>query len=85
MQSRHHWHVHVTQERQKMTAGGSAVDAKLVLDRDYLDVVDVEEVRRAPIGIEFLFVDFKSYLRRIIITFGSIIDCPHHALALRVS
>jgi hypothetical protein len=24
-------------------------------------------------------------LRRIIITFGSIIDCSHHALALRVS
>ena len=67
-----------------MTAGGSAVNAKLVLDRDYLDIIDVEEVSRAPIGIEFLFVDFKSYLSRIIITFRSIIDCAHHALALRV-
>jgi hypothetical protein len=67
-----------------MAAGGSPVDAELVLDRDYLDVIDVEEVSRAPIGIEFLFVDFKSHLRRIIITLGSIIDCAHHALALRV-
>ena len=67
-----------------MTSGGSAVNAKLVLDRDYLDIIDVEVVSRAPIGIEFLFVDFKSYLSRIIITFRSIIDCAHHALALRV-
>ena len=81
---RYHWHVYVAQKSQKMAAGRPPVDAKLVLDRDYLDVIDVEEVSRAPIGIEFLLVDFKSHLSRIIITFGSIIDCAHHALALWV-
>jgi hypothetical protein len=34
-----------------MTSGGSAVDAKLVLDRDYLYIIDIEKVSRAPIGI----------------------------------
>src|ERR1700686_1861900 len=67
-----------------MTSGGAAVDAKLVLDRDYLYIIDVEEVSRAPKGIEFLFIDFKSHLSRIIITFGSIIHCAHYALALRI-
>ncbi len=67
-----------------MTSGGSAVNAELVLDRDYLHIIDVEEVSRAPVGIDFPFVDFKSHLSRIIITFGSIIDCAHHALALWV-
>jgi hypothetical protein len=31
--------------------------------RDYFDVVDVEEIRRAPIGIEFLFVDVVGFAR----------------------
>jgi hypothetical protein len=59
-----------------MTSGGAAVDAKLVLDGDYIDAIDVEEVSRAPIGIEFPFVDFKSYLSRIIITSGRSLTAP---------
>jgi hypothetical protein len=32
-----------------------------LLDQDYHDVGDVEEIGGAAIGIEFLLVDLKSY------------------------
>lgn len=66
-----------------MTASRSAVDAKLVLNRDYLDVVDVKVVCRAAIGIEFFFVDLKTYSIRIIVTFGAIINCSDDAPTIR--
>jgi hypothetical protein len=28
-----------------MTSGGSAINAKFMLDRDYLDIIDVEVIR----------------------------------------
>ena len=67
-----------------MTPGRPAVDAKLVLHRDDLDVIDVQEIRRAPIGVEFLLVDLKPNARRIIITFRAIVDCSHDAFAIRI-
>src|ERR1700730_10823146 len=66
-----------------MGAGGPSIDAVLVLDQDDLDIVDVEEVSCATIGIELFLVDLESYPRRIVITFKSIIDCANDALALR--
>ena len=59
-----------------MAAGRSAVDAELVLDRDDLDVVDVQEFRRAPIGIEFLFINLKSHPSRIVVAFGRSLTEP---------
>jgi hypothetical protein len=66
-----------------VAAGRSAVDAKLVLDRNDLDVVDIEEVSRAAIGIEFLFVNLEPYSRWIVIAFRAIINRAHHALTFR--
>src|SRR4051794_24867078 len=66
-----------------MAAGRPAVDAKLVLDQDYLYVVDVEEIGCAAVGIEFLLVDLKSDSSWIGVAFGSIIDRAHDALTLR--
>src|SRR6516162_11589449 len=74
VQRRYHWHVYVAQKSQKMAAGRPTVDAVLVLDQDHLDVVDVEEVGCAAIGIEVLLVDLKSYPSWIVIAFESIID-----------
>ena len=48
--------------------------------RDDLHVVDVEEIGRAAIGIEFLLVDLKSDPSWIVVAFGSIIDRAHDAL-----
>jgi hypothetical protein len=83
VQRRYHWHVEVAQKSQKMAASWPAVDAKLVLDQDYLHVVDVEEIGCAAIGIEFLFVDLKSDPSWIVVAFGPIIYRAHDALTLR--
>jgi hypothetical protein len=72
--------VYVAQKSQKMAAGRPPVDAKLVLDQDYLRVVDVHEIGCAAIGIEFLLVDLKSDPSWIVIALGSIIDRAHDAL-----
>ena len=84
VQRRYHRHLHVAQQSQQMTSGRPAVDAKLMLDRDDLDVINVQEIRRAPVGVEFLLVDFKTNARRIIVTFGAIVDCSHDAFAIRI-
>jgi hypothetical protein len=55
-----------------MASGSPAVDAKLVLERNDLDVVDVEEIGRTAVGIEFLLVDLKADTSWIIVAFGSI-------------
>jgi hypothetical protein len=73
----------VAQESQEVAAGRSTVDAKLVLDRDDLDVVYVQEVSCATIRIELLFVDLKSYSSRIVIAFRAIINRAHDALTFR--
>src|SRR5258707_15426312 len=66
-----------------MVPGGPAVDAKFVLNQDYLHIVDIEEIGGASIGIEFLLVDLKSDASRIVVAFGSIIDGAYEALAFR--
>jgi hypothetical protein len=62
-----------------MASGRPAVDAKLVLQRNDLDVVDVEEIGRTAVGIEFLLVDLKADTNWIIVAFGPIIDRAHDA------
>src|SRR5258708_35023922 len=66
-----------------MVPGGPAVDAKFVLNQDYLHIVDIEEIGGASIGIEFLLVDLKSDASRIVVAFGSIIDRAYDALTFR--
>src|SRR5258708_9320164 len=66
-----------------MFRGGPAVDAKFVLNQDYLHIVDIEEIGGASIGIEFLLVDLKSDASRIVVAFGSIIDRAYDALTFR--
>src|SRR4051794_2180984 len=67
-----------------MTSGWPPVNPKLVLDRDDFDVVNVQKIRRAPVGIDFLLVDLKANPRRIRVTFGAIVDRSHDAFASRI-
>jgi hypothetical protein len=83
VQGRYYRHVYVAQKSQKMAPGRPAVDAKLVLDQNYLNVVDIEEIGGAAIGIEFFFVDLKSDPSGIVVAFGSIIDRAYDALTFR--
>src|ERR1700735_1554108 len=66
-----------------MTARRSPIDAKLVLNRNDLNVVNVQEVGRATIRIDFLFINLESDSTRIVVAFRSIIHCPHDALTFR--
>ena len=43
--------MYIAQKSQNMASGSPAVDAKLVLERNDLDVVDVEEIGRTAVGI----------------------------------
>ena len=61
-------------KRQQMAARRSAVDAELVLHAEHIDVVEVQEVRRAPVGIEVLLVKLEAHTRRIVVAFRAIID-----------
>src|SRR5437763_9090201 len=67
-----------------MTSGRAAIDAKFVLDRDDLDVINVQEIRRAPVGVDLLFVDLKTDARRIIVTLRTVVNRSHYAFAIRV-
>src|SRR4051812_38122052 len=64
-----------------MTSGRPAVDAELVLDRDDLDIVNVQEIRRPSIGVDLLLIDLKTNARRIFVTFGAIVDRSDNAFA----
>src|SRR5271163_2702895 len=66
-----------------MAARWSPVDAKLVLDRHHLNIIDVQEVSRATIGINFFFINLKSDSTRIVIAFRSIVHRTHDALTFR--
>src|SRR3954454_1524551 len=66
-----------------MDSRRSAVDSKLVLYGDDLDVVDVQVISRTPIRIEFLLVNLEMNLRRIIVALGPIIHGSYEAIALR--
>src|SRR3954451_19192718 len=66
-----------------MTSRGSAIDSKLVLYRDHLDVIDVHVISRAPIRIEFSLVKLEMNPSRIIVALWSIVNRAHEAVALR--
>src|ERR1700736_4753495 len=67
-----------------MASGDAAVDTKLVLNRDHLDVVDVQEIRCPAVRIQFLFIDFKTDPGRVIIPFRPVIHGAHDRMTLGI-
>src|SRR5437879_6096813 len=57
-----------------MAARRSAEDTVFVLEKDHLNVAEIQKLRRAFIGIDVLFGDFKTDLLRITVGFGSVVD-----------
>ena len=66
-----------------MATGRSAVNTKFVLDRNDIDFVDVEKIRRAPIGSQFRLVDLKSYSNWIIVALWPIVDRTNNTVTSR--
>src|SRR3981081_2532650 len=84
MQSRYHWHIHVAEEGEKMAASDTAVNTEFVLNRNHLDVIDVQEVCRPAIRIQLLFIDFKTDPGRVVIPFRPIIHSAHNRMAFGI-
>ena len=77
-----HRHAHVAQEFEQVAARRAAVDAEFVLHRDDFDVVDVQEFRGPPVGIEFLLRQLEAHALGVVIAFRAIVDRAHNALGL---
>ena len=82
VQRRHHRLPHFAQESQQMAPRRPAINAELVLHRDDLDVVDVQKLRRAPVGIQLLLLDLERHARRIIVALRPVVHRPHDAMRL---
>ena len=54
-----------------------------MLHTEHVCVVEVQETRRAPVGIQLLLLRLKVYARRIVIAFRAIIDHPHETIGVR--
>src|SRR5256885_14491854 len=57
-----------------MAACRSAEDAVFVLEKNHLNVAEIQKFRRAFIGVDVLFGDFKTDFFRISVGFGSVVD-----------
>src|SRR2546426_601768 len=75
-------HLERAQQWQDMTAGRPAKNAEFMLERDYPDVADIQEIGGPFITSEVLFLDLESHLRRIIVALLQIVDRHHEALGL---
>src|SRR5260221_11851147 len=84
MQSRYHWHIHVAEEGEKMAARHTAVDTEFVLNRNHLDVIDVQEIRRPPVRIQLLFIDFKTNPGRVVIPLRPIIHRAYNRMTFGI-
>ena len=68
VQGRDHRHPHFLEQRQQMAARRSAVDAELVLHAEHVGVVEIQEIRGPPIGIEVLLQELEAHPRRVLVT-----------------
>ena len=65
-----------------MTTGGSAENAKLVLQADDIHVADVEEVRGTQIGRQVLLLNLEANHLRVLVAVLKVVDRHREALAL---
>jgi hypothetical protein len=52
----------------------TAVDAVLVLQRNDVDIAEVEKVGRPAVGIEILLLEFELHFSRVIVSSGNVVD-----------
>ena len=84
VERRHHRHADVAQQREDVPPRLAAEDAVLVLQRDDVDVAEVEKVGRAAIGIEVLLLELELHFPRVVVAFGDVVDRHDAAVDRRV-
>ena len=57
-----------------MAARGAPVDPELMLDAEQIGVVEIQVVRRPPVGVEVFLLDFELHALRIVVPVRAIID-----------
>src|SRR4029077_4871744 len=54
-------HPQATQQLQDMPAGAAAKDSVFVLEADQIDIAEIKEVRRLPVGSKIVLGEFESH------------------------
>ena len=83
MKRGHDWHAELAQQRKNVRASLTAKDPVLVLDREHIYLVDVQEIRGALIRAEIPFCDLESDARRIRVPTSGIVHREHKAIRVR--
>lgn len=84
MQGRYDGHVQLAQESQYVTARAPSKDAILVLQRDDVDIVDIQKIGGASIRLDILFRQLESNARRVLVTGFDIVDRQRNARRPRI-
>src|SRR6476646_10768780 len=63
-----------TQQRQDMAAGDATEDAIFVLQDDQIHAVEVDEVRRAPVGLDITLIQLEAHTWRIGVALLCVVD-----------
>ncbi len=66
-----------------MAPSRTAVDAELVLHTQYIRIIEVQKICRAPVGVPILLIQFKAHAGRIIVALTQIVHCAHETLGGR--
>jgi hypothetical protein len=84
MERRYDRHSQFAKKCQNVRSGGTKVNPEFVLQAHDIHVADVEEVCRAHIGSQVLFLNFKTDRFRVIVAAFDVIHRDAEALALRI-
>ncbi len=84
VERRDNGHPQFAQERQNVTAGGSAENAELMLQADDVYVADVEEVRGTQVGRQVLLFNLEANDFGVFVTVFDVVDRDRKTPALRI-
>lgn len=66
-----------------MAPGRPTINSELMLYAEHIDIIEIQEICSASVGVEILFQKLETHTLGIIIPFLPIIDCPHETIAIR--
>ncbi len=80
VQRRHDRHAQLAQHGEHVASRGAAEDPVLVLDAEYVDAVDVEEIRGPTVRSDVGFGDLEPDARRIDVRPAGVVHRQHEAI-----
>ena len=74
VQGGHNRHPHFLQQGKQMTPRSPSINTELMLHAEDIGIVEIQEIRRATVGVEILFQKLEAHTRGIIIPLLTVID-----------